>query len=293
MILLLITFSLIFWGCSREFDTSVSAGSLSGEDRLWLNDSDDDGEPDSLQKYLIGDCEAHVLTCLEKAKKEKSALAGYWDFESGSGLSAIDQSIYGNNGTIYNADWTNGVEGSGLLFDGAGSYILAEDPEFLSFGNNSRTLSAWVKTITVSSDYMDVVSRNECGFTDCNPEHSALYALSVYGENAVFRLRSNNTNALNLRDTVTNIADDDWHHIAGVLDRRTDEMILYVDGVRFGSLSTAPLDAIDDDTSPLSIGCMYGQGWTMPRYFFEGTIDEVRIYNRALSDSEIKELWGG
>ncbi len=284
---------IVLMGCSRDFDTSVSAESLSQADSLWLNDIDADGHADSLHKYLIQPCDAHVLTCLEEAKGEKSILAGHWNLESDSGRSVFDQSIYENNGTIYNGTWTEGVHGTGIQFDTLGGYVLIESPDFLSIGSKSWTLSAWVKTAYISTDYMDVISRNECGATECNPEHSALYALSIYGQNVVFRLRSNNTNALNLKSSTTNIADNGWHHIVGVLDRKAGKMLLYIDGVLSGSLSAAPLDDIDDNSSPLAIGCMFGREWISPRYYYKGALDELRIYNRALREEEIAALYRG
>lgn len=79
-----------------------------------------------------------------------------------------------------------------------------------------------------------------------------------------------------------------WHHIAGVSDGQ--QVKLYVDGQLIGAYpSAAPINEVADEL--LTIGCEYANG---PRAsFFNGTVDEVAIFNRALSDEEVKELMEG
>lgn len=82
------------------------------------------------------------------------------------------------------------------------------------------------------------------------------------------------------------IADGKWHHVVGV--RRGKEIYLYVDGERVGK-GTTPGKVAGDNLAPLRIG-----GFGVSRYkrwAFEGAIDEVRIYNRALSEDEIRERY--
>jgi hypothetical protein len=79
-------------------------------------------------------------------------------------------------------------------------------------------------------------------------------------------------------------ADRNWHHIAARQEGRTAS--LYVDGVR---CATASVPAIGNETGSITIGRFDGVKY----YYFNGRIDDVRIYNRALSDNEISQLFSG
>ncbi|MCJ7816994.1 MAG: LamG domain-containing protein, partial [Candidatus Aenigmarchaeota archaeon] len=79
-----------------------------------------------------------------------------------------------------------------------------------------------------------------------------------------------------------------WHHLAGVFDSQTNTLKMYVDGVQDGSAQTTS-GTLLTSTQPVSIGS------AEPNYvsteYFNGTIDDVRIYNRALNASEIQALY--
>jgi hypothetical protein len=80
-----------------------------------------------------------------------------------------------------------------------------------------------------------------------------------------------------------------WHHVVGTLDRELNEMRLYVDGVEVGFLS---IDNIGDISSniPFAIGSLHRGQFGVTSEFFNGLIDEVRIYNRVLNCTEAREL---
>lgn len=80
-----------------------------------------------------------------------------------------------------------------------------------------------------------------------------------------------------------------WHHVAGVLDRSTDTAILYVDGVAMASQS-ANIGNIDTALN-LGFGALTRQPGGTPVQFFNGLIDEVSIYDRALDAGEIKSIF--
>jgi hypothetical protein len=84
------------------------------------------------------------------------------------------------------------------------------------------------------------------------------------------------------------INDGEWHHLAGVFDSQTNTLKMYVDGVQDGSTETTS-GTLLTSTQPVSIGS------AEPNYvsteYFNGTIDDVRIYSRALSSQEILSLY--
>ncbi len=88
----------------------------------------------------------------------------------------------------------------------------------------------------------------------------------------------------------TVVADSTWHHVAGVLDRGSNTMALFVDGASEATTSIAGFAEVNDGGSPLEIGRVFAQGWGSPSSYFTGMMDDVRIYDRALSGVEVEQL---
>ena len=87
-----------------------------------------------------------------------------------------------------------------------------------------------------------------------------------------------------------NISDGNWHHIVGVLDRNSSKIEIFVDGL-FKSSKIITLEGDTPNSSaPFEIGRKYIV-WGEPNGYFLGLIDDIRIYNRVLSESEIKQLY--
>ena len=86
----------------------------------------------------------------------------------------------------------------------------------------------------------------------------------------------------------SNLADGTWHHIAGTFDASTRVMRLYVDGVLAAEKTTTV--GLSVNSVPLRIGISSNTAALEP---FNGFIDEVEIYNRALSQSEIQAIFAG
>jgi hypothetical protein len=207
-------------------------------------------------------------------------IVGEWHFDEGSEEIAMDSSGNGNDGTIYGATWTKGKLGSALQFDGSDDYIEVSKSASLDSITNEIALIAWVNT-PVSAEH-SVMERwlygsgvNERAFEfDINDDGSIDFGLSADGTstNSVW-LTSNNT-----------INANTWTHLAATSDGTT--MKIYINGKQ--DLNTAvPPAGIHPSTTDLHIGKWeYNTGiWAKP---FNGTTDEVRIYNRALSAEEIK-----
>ena len=203
---------------------------------------------------------------------------GVWSFDDGSGLTASNSSGNGRDGTLVNmddTDWVQGEAGNGnaLEFDGVNDHVVIAGYKGIT-GSNSRTCSAWIKTSTA-------VGANIVFWGDPRTNHNrwALYARGG-GELAV---------GIKMGFVIgtTNVCDGDWHHVAAVFanDGTPDiaETRLYVDGVEetiSASLSAVPNTLAYSDVLIGSDGTTY----------LEGTIDEVHIYDRALTAAEIAAL---
>jgi PKD repeat protein len=193
-------------------------------------------------------------------------LVAAYTFDENSGSTVGDSSGNSNAGTITSATWTNaGRYGGALVFNGSNSLVTINDSASLDL-TTAMTLEAWVYPAAVGG-WRDVIYKGTDdiyyleGSSDTGaPAFGGKYAFSP--------LRGTSTLGLNT-----------WTHLAGTYDGTT--MTLYVNGVAVASQpQTGP---ISTSTGPLTIGgdALYGQ-------YFAGRIDEVRIYNRALSAAEIQ-----
>jgi len=129
------------------------------------------------------------------------------------------------------------------------------------------TIEAWVKLDQEAGDDINIVNKTGDNYYG--------YSLSVYTNKS--RVCTNSC-----RLGTKNIKDDNWHHVVGTISLTT--YYLYVDGVLDG---TGSINAIQISNSTVKIG-RYSPS---PIYYFKGTIDDVRIYNRALSAGEIQYLY--
>ena len=206
----------------------------------------------------------------------------------------------GNNGFLTNgalAGVVGQVDGA-FSFDGVDDSItIAHNPN-LDF--SSFSIDAWVKVPSVKSGWQTIFS----DFGQIVRQFTSNYEITiapsgVSGQNpgaVQLWFTVNNGSAFRAGQGITNIADGNWHHVAATYNSGVGEVIslnvirIYVDGVlepvSTPSFATAPQpgDIPDTTTFPRSIG----HGFDL---FLEGFIDEVEVYNRALSDSEIQAIF--
>ncbi|MBE0537577.1 MAG: right-handed parallel beta-helix repeat-containing protein, partial [Phycisphaerae bacterium] len=210
------------------------------------------------------------------------AAIGHWPFDEGAGLLASDTSGNGRDGTLRNMDpgWIAGKAGGALAFDGVDDYVVIEDWKGIG-GGRSRSCCAWIKTFDTAGE---IISWGM-------PAAGARWNLVTEGNG---RLRLEVGGGAIVGSTV--VCDGQWHHVAAVLDNdgtpNVGEVRLYVDGA-FDLPSSAGNQVVNTVTGATdSRDVMIGAGASTARYF-EGVIDEVRIYDRALLAEEVAVLAGG
>ncbi|MCD6274435.1 MAG: LamG domain-containing protein, partial [Candidatus Aenigmarchaeota archaeon] len=184
---------------------------------------------------------------------------------------AVDISEYGNNGTIHGATWTtNGKFGSALDFDGVDDYVNCGNDSSLDI-TDEITIEAWVKIDAWVNNLPRIVAKKDAYSLYFNAtKHEVVMA--IYHDNIGKFVEANQTLSLNT-----------WYHIAGIYNNSTSFKI-YINGVEANlTKDIGTTGTIDSNTNDVLIGQYEG----LNRYF-NGTIDEVRIYNRALSEDEIK-----
>ena len=231
---------------------------------------------------------ASVLIMSKNYPVSTSALAGYWHFDEGSGTTASDSSGNGNTGTLYNSpnvSWTTGKFGSGVSFNSSGGnfgYIEISGAGALkNVTNSSFTFEAWVKPYnsTHSPDYNSIVTRT--GY------HTALGYLTNW---EMFSMDMyNSTNYHFYAPTQNAYSNGDWYHVVGVVNDAEKKIYIYVNGVLAGTGSyVGPLKDYGTANYYVGAGQNYSNQWN---YTFNGTIDEVQIWNRSLTQDEITELY--
>ncbi|NLH16493.1 MAG: hypothetical protein GX455_07940, partial [Phycisphaerae bacterium] len=218
--------------------------------------------------------------------------AAHWKLDEGDGDTISDSSGNNHSGilnSMESGDWATGVFGNCLEFGGTDEYVTVTDYAGVT-GGNPRTCTAWIQTSTSSTD-VAILSWGDKG-----PSSAAGSGWSLYLSNGKLDILVRGA----YRIGTTDLRDGRWHHVAVTAADGSDagstlqvnEITLYVDGV-VESLSTDyyPTQTVDTGNSnPVLIGARYKVLDELLTGFFVGRIDDVRIYNSALTAEEIKAL---
>lgn len=196
--------------------------------------------------------------------------------------STVDYGGNSLNGTITGASWygKGGRDGKGAyLFDGIDDYILVKLNESLnSSAESGLTISAWVKTSNVSQTLGMIFDNKAAGTNEPG------YNLQIFNTGrAQFRVGngSDQRSAVGTR----NLLDGQWHFIVGVVDRANDRIRIIVDGVQEG-INTLPEGYNLKFRNQAVIGKLPSSALTA----FNGTIDQLIVFNRSLSIEQIRLL---
>jgi hypothetical protein len=196
-------------------------------------------------------------------------LLSHWTFDEGSGTIAYD-SAGSNNGTLVNGPvWTTGRIGGALSFDGTNDYVALSS---FTVSTNNGTIALWFNT---SGDFKEnyghqgyLISRNSQYWSYLTLEGGVNWPHRISGET--------NTQGDPFVATMEEFVVDEWNHIAVTFDNKT--ATTYLNGEFLQTMtvtgSSLTLDRIGGRTSE----------------FFNGKIDDVRIYDRALSQNEVRAL---
>jgi len=212
-----------------------------------------------------------VLTSVAKAADPN--LVGCWRFDEGAGTVAADSSGYGNDGTLNGApEWVASRLGGALDFDGSADFVEVPHSPSLSI-TDEITIAAWTYMRASASGEMAIVSKGGWAANDLP------YELTETPGDVIFWQFYDDGGRDSCAPSSPPV--DEWHHIAGTYDGKVFKC--YIDGElaeEWGYVGKMP-----ENTASVTIG-RRSRGGT----FFNGMIDEVQIYNRALTAAEIKQL---
>ncbi|MHC4888173.1 MAG: LamG domain-containing protein [Planctomycetota bacterium] len=210
-------------------------------------------------------------------------LISQWKFDEGEGSIAYD-SVGGNDGTIYGAQWTTGQVNGALQFDGHDDYVEVGDK--LNDVDLPFSIIAWVK-INQNGEYCvfasdDAQSGNYHGFWLRIPKKFNEYSLNVnYGDGS-----SAVSSGRRSKNSHVPIQSNTWTFIGAVV-RGATNMDLYINGQDVGGAYSGSGGAMVHNANRAVIGVFSRYG---PDYF-NGRIDEVAVYNRALTAEEVWQLY--
>ncbi|WP_309397940.1 LamG-like jellyroll fold domain-containing protein [Cerasicoccus maritimus] len=218
-------------------------------------------------------------TTLEPSGSLGVDLLSHWKFDETTGSTAYDTA--GLNDGALNGDITrldDGISEHALTFDGTDDWVEAPHKE--AYSTTALSISMWVRPSAIDSQPRGLISKRSG--TGSSQRAFSLFSYAagrLYIDIGADRVMTNYF--LNEADA--------WKHIAVVFDGNSaaDNVILYIDGaaVYTGTIAATAIPSIN---APITIGILntnYGDS-------FNGDIDEVRIYGRALLASEVEYLYG-
>jgi len=207
-----------------------------------------------------------------------SGLVAGYRLDEGAGATTAD--ISGNNttGTLVNTPiWTTGTYGNALGFGGTG-YVDLGNPASLTL-TSSMTLGAWINISANPFDDGAIIAKlGQAGWQlKTSPDTGV--------RTAAIQISSNGFDSIQ-RYGATVLATNTWYHVAGVYDAAARTLDVYVNGVLDNGMLSGAVPAAQFDASVnVNIAQRIGYPGT---YNFQGRIDEVHVFNRALSASEIQ-----
>ncbi|MGH2272852.1 LamG-like jellyroll fold domain-containing protein [Anaerohalosphaeraceae bacterium U12dextr] len=238
-----------------------------------LNEKDIDGESRIIDSTGI----PGVL--VDIGADEYNRLIGHWKLDG----NAEDASLNRYHGTICgNPVWGDGMVGQAVVLDGVDDYIQITGYKGIP-GTASRTCSAWIK----AEDDGSILLRSIVSWGEGSPGATWNFCISNDTNNGVYgALRLAAYNAYVIGSTPVN--DNIWHHVAVVFENdgtpKVSDIRLYVDGKREIISKAVPAVLNTACADDVKIG-LNGTAW-----YYKGAIDDVRIYDRALTDQEIEEM---
>jgi hypothetical protein len=201
-------------------------------------------------------------------------LVALWHFDENSGSIAYDSTDNSNDGMIYGVtNWVNGKLGKALSFNGTNNYVNCGDStDFEFLGDFS--VEVWVKhSVNSNQVYMSKWTGAGSG---------SQWWLGFYNNKACFGVYTTESTPDWRLAWGTDIADGEWHHVVGV--RSGTDIYIYQDGALKGSGAPYSVNIAGNNVAPLTIGNFNGSsGW----WWFNGDVDEVRIWDGALTTDEI------
>ena len=217
----------------------------------------------SSKSYLLGQGYVPTLENSMQLITQPGGQVGYWSFDENNGSRVYDASTTNADGDITGpATWASGKLGTALTFNGTGNYVDVGNPTALRV--TSGTLQAWIKS-SQTTGTQAIIGKSD-----------NYYVLLSSNRIAIFDFNTSTT----CQETAGLIADGAWHHIAVTFQSGVNNgTTIYRDGI---ATKTCTMTTVNQSSNVI-----IGDDFTHTQKF-NGQLDEVKVYNRVLSPSEVK-----
>jgi len=210
----------------------------------------------------------------------KDGLVVYLPFDEGQGTTAKDQTANKHDGKITKAEWVQGQFGKALKFNGKDSFVEIEYTDDFNI-TEGITLSAWVlANVPFATVWKGIINAKKSNYGP--------YLLQT-GAGSVGELGIYFKGAWTYLQTKTPLEAKTFHYLVGTYDQKNGMHIYYDgkldDGAGSAGAKLGPIDANADE------GVAIGHNYGLADRFWDGVIDEVAIYNRALTADEVAQLY--
>ncbi len=220
------------------------------------------------KRFALFFCSLFIVTSISTANVAEEGLVAYWPFDEGTGKKAEDVTGNGHDGDFVGAPkWVDGKFGTALEFDGEEDLVVVADNAAFAIEENI-TFMAWFSPDDVLTSRRLMV------------KNDSIFVIFDFGnkDSIDFLVKPNNTFA---ESTTTDWKVGEWYHFAGTFDGKT--MKVYINGELEGeAANNVP---IAPSALELWIG---GDDFGRPTDHFPGKIDEVRLYEKTLSEADIQ-----
>ncbi|MDP4009584.1 MAG: DUF2341 domain-containing protein [Candidatus Shapirobacteria bacterium] len=209
-------------------------------------------------------------------------LIGYWKMDENVGTTTVDSSGNNNTATLGTGNsaptWSPGKYGVGLSFNGTTNYIKVSYDASLKKPVSAITMGAWVK-LNSTGGWQSVVQ-----YPQQDGSHvSTYFDWAIYvGSGGGLHTRIDGESS----GTYGTISWGEWTHVAIAWDGSSTLVKYYINGALVGTYDGTKTSIVYDNNNPVYFGQNAGGGEKL-----SGSLDEVRIYNRALSPSEVSQLY--
>jgi len=220
-----------------------------------------------------------VFISVSFVEAQTEGLILYLPFNEGSGNVARDMSGHDNDGAIIEARWVQGKSGSGLAFNGVDSYVEVPYDKMFNL-TETLTLAAWIKPAQSpfrGSPWRCIINARRSLFGP--------YLLQVCATRGEFGVINNGT--WTWIPTNVHLALNEFTHLVGIYESDIG-FRGYVNG-RLDNWNIAEGSIAENSDE----GIVIGHNYSMEGRWFEGIIDEVAIFNRALTGGEVMDLYEG
>ena len=248
----------------------------------------------SITSFEIGSALSLTPAVIEEYKKD-SDLVGYWSFDyasTGSIANAAttglaDESGNGNNCTAYNTNgtglaWVTGKKGGAVYFDGVDDYLNCGAGTSIDFSTGDFSVAFWFKpSATTAASH--IIDKGTGSLYDGYGVMIGDGNTNLVGAVSFISDSNGTSEGKTYLNSTTILYVDNWYHV--VVLRSSGIRYIYVNSVRENS------DSYNKEISDTARDLYIGQACVDSGRFYNGYIDEIRIYNRALTADEIKLLY--